>query len=85
MYFVFFFKLLAYQYYGNWNEAAKQCKEISDSYLLGNVNLTDVEQTCSIIQGKLNGPSWLGIAKETYISMGGGNSKRLMNAISIIK
>lgn len=72
----FLFQILAYPYSGNWNEAAELCKAIYDSYLLGNIDLTDVDQTCSIIQGQLNGPSWLGIAKETYISMDGGNFKR---------
>lgn len=86
MYFVFvFFQILAYHHSGNWNVAAELCKAISDSYLLGNIDLTDVDQACSIIQGQLNGPSWLGIAKETYISMDGGNSKRLTKATSIIK
>lgn len=69
------FQLLAYQYPGYWKEAVILCKAVSDSYLLGNVDLTDVDQACSVIQGQLNGPSWLGIAKETYISTDGGNSK----------
>lgn len=65
---------LAYRLPGNWNEAVILCKAVYDSYLLGNVDLTDIDQACSIIQGQLQGPSWLGIAKETYISMDGGNS-----------
>lgn len=70
----FLFQPLAYRLPGNWSEAAELCKEVFDSYLLGNVDLTDIDQACSIIQGQLQGPSWLGIAKETYISMDGGNS-----------
>lgn len=66
--------LLAYRLPGTWNEAVILCKAVYDSYLLGNVDLTDIDQACSIIQGQLQGPSWLGIAKETYISMDGGNS-----------
>lgn len=70
----FLFQPLAHRLRGKWNEAVILCKEIYDSYLLGNVDLTDIDQACSIIQGQLQGPSWLGIAKETYISMDGGNS-----------
>lgn len=65
----------AYQYPGYWKEAVILCKAVSDSYLLGNVDLTDVDQACSVIQGQLNGPSWLGIAKETYISTDGVQDK----------
>lgn len=49
-----------------------ECKSQHNSYLLGDVNLTDPRQACNLIQGQPLGPSWIGIAKEIYISIDGG-------------
>lgn len=33
----------------------------------------DPIQACNLIRGQVTGPSWIGIAKELYISSDGGN------------
>lgn len=68
----FYFKAVLNAYSG-WTTSSSECKSRNNSYLLGDVDLTDPVQACALIQGKPEGPSWLGIAKEVYISNAGGN------------
>lgn len=68
----FFFKT-ALKVYGGWQSSSSECKSKYSSYLLGDVNLTNPRQACNLIQGKTLGQSWLGIAKEVYISNERGN------------
>lgn len=58
--------------YGNWSMSSSVCKSTQMSYLFGDVNLTDVSDACNQIQGEVTGPSWLGVAKEIYISVDRG-------------
>lgn len=62
-----FFKTVLNVYNG-WQSSSSECKSRHNSYLLGDVDLTDPEQACALIQGQPLGPSWLGIATEEYIS-----------------
>lgn len=62
-----------YTVYKDWKSSSSECKSKYNVYLLGDVNLTNPVQACALIQEKLEGPSWLGIAKEVYISNDGGN------------
>lgn len=71
----FSFKFTDFASYSDWQSSSVACKSKHDSYLLGNVDLTKPKQTCNLIQGQPTGPSWLGIAKELYISNDGGKSQ----------
>lgn len=73
----FFLKTIVYTFtvyhvYQDWQSSLAECKSQHNSYLLGDVNLTDPQQACNLIQGQPLGPSWIGIAKEIYISIDGG-------------
>lgn len=68
---IFFFKTVLNVFSG-WQSSSSECKSKYNSYLLGDVNLTDPKQACALIQGQPLGLSWLGIAKELYISIDGG-------------
>lgn len=59
--------------YSGWQSSSSECKSRHNSYLLGDVDLTDPEQACAHIQGKHLGQSWLGIATEVYITNERGN------------
>lgn len=61
-----------YAEYSDWQSSLVKCKSKHNSYLLGDVNLTDPRQACNFFQGQPYGPSWIGIAKEIYISIDGG-------------
>lgn len=61
-----------YAEYSDWQSSLVKCKSKHNSYLLGDVNLTDPRQACNLFQGQPYGPSWIGIAKEIYISIDGG-------------
>lgn len=67
---VFFFKTVLNVYSG-W-QSSSVCKSKHNSYLLGDVNLTNPAQACANIQGQPLCISWIGIAKEVYISIDGG-------------
>nr|XP_034315822.1 uncharacterized protein LOC109618528 [Crassostrea gigas] len=64
-----------YAEYSDWQSSLVKCKSKHNSYLLGDVNLTDPRQACNLFQGQPYGPSWIGIAKEIYISIDGGQDK----------
>lgn len=68
----FFFKTVLNVYSG-WQSSSSECKSKHNSYLLGDVDLTDPAQACSFIEGQPLGQSWLGIATEVYISNERGN------------
>lgn len=53
----------------NWQQTLKVCKSRHESYLFGDVDLTNAESACSKIQGNVPSPYWLGIAKDVYISI----------------
>lgn len=55
----------------DWKTALDYCKS-ENSILLGNVNLQKVDEACNVINETVTGPSWLGIAKEIYISIDRG-------------
>lgn len=57
-----------YTEYNNWQSTSAECKLKHNSYLFGDVDLTDPRRSCDLIQGQPQGPSWLGIAKELYVS-----------------
>nr|XP_034315823.1 uncharacterized protein LOC117685508 [Crassostrea gigas]XP_034315824.1 uncharacterized protein LOC117685508 [Crassostrea gigas] len=57
--------------YSRWQSSSSVCKSKHNSYLLGDVDLTNPEQACNLIQGQPLGLSWIGIAKEFYISIDG--------------
>lgn len=61
-----------YHIYYDWQSSLAECKSKHNSYLLGDVNLTDPRQACNLIQKQSRVPSWIGIAKEFYISIDGG-------------
>lgn len=65
--------MTVYLAYGKWHPSSSDCKSKHNSYLLGDVNLTDPWYACNLIQEQPEGPSWIGIAKELYISADGGN------------
>lgn len=69
---IFFFQFIVYAAYKNWRPSSEDCKSMQNSYLFGDINLTDPVQACTLIQGKPFGPSWIGIAKELYIGIDGG-------------
>lgn len=69
---VFFKKKTVLKVYSGWQSSLSECKSRHNSYLLGDVDLTDPAQACSFIEGQPLGTSWLGIAKEVYISIDGG-------------
>lgn len=48
------------------------CKTQANAYLFGDVPTFDAREACKFIGGNATGPTWLGIAKEKYISMDGG-------------
>ncbi|XP_052679969.1 uncharacterized protein LOC128160652 isoform X3 [Crassostrea angulata] len=54
--------------YSGWQSSSSECKSRHNSYLLGDVDLTDPAQACKFIEGQPLGHSWLGIAREVYIS-----------------
>lgn len=68
---IVFFKTVLNVYSG-WHSSSSVCKSMHNSYLLGDVDLTNPEQACNLIQGQLLGLSWIGIAKELYISIDEG-------------
>lgn len=57
-----------YTVYSDWQSSSAECKSKLNFYLLGDVDLTDPEQACTLIQGEPTGPSWPGIVRELYIS-----------------
>lgn len=59
--------------YSDWQSSLSKCKSEHNSYPLGDVDITNPTEACVLIQGQHQGPSWLGIAKEVYISNDGGN------------
>lgn len=67
-----FFKFIVHAAYLFWQLSSEDCKLKHKSYLFGDVNLTDPVQACTLIQGNLFGPSWIGIGKELYIGVNGG-------------
>lgn len=69
---ILFFKTVL-KVYSGWQSSSSKCKSKHYSYLLGDVNLTNPVQACALIQGQLAGQSWLGIAREVYISNERGN------------
>lgn len=52
-----------------WKESTQLCKAEKDAYLSGDLPTNDAKQACNLINGFASGPSWLGIAKEKYISV----------------
>lgn len=56
----------------NWNMSSEFCKTQANAYLFGDVPTFDAREACKFIGGNATGPTWLGIAKEKYISMDGG-------------
>lgn len=54
--------------YHIWQLSSAECKSKHNSYLFGDVDLTNPRRACDLIQERPKGPSWLGIAKELYIS-----------------
>lgn len=66
---------VVYTEYNNWQTTSAECKLKHNSYLFGNVDLTNPSRACTLIQGQPQGPSWLGIAKELYISTYDGKYK----------
>lgn len=61
-----------YSKFTDWQSSSAVCKSNNNSYLFGDVNLTDPNKACALIQGQPKSPVWLGIAKELYISTYGG-------------
>nr|XP_034307796.1 uncharacterized protein LOC117683089 [Crassostrea gigas] len=55
---------------GDWKSSEEECKVKHNSYLFGDLDLTDPKHACTLIHGQSQGPSWLGIAKEIFISNG---------------
>lgn len=68
----FLHSTVVHNYARNWNMSSKFCKTHGKAYLSGDVPTTDVHKACEFIERKATGPTWLGIAKEKYISMDGG-------------
>lgn len=68
----------------DWQSSSVKCKSAHNSYLFGDVDLTDPEQACNLIQNQPVGPSWLGIAREIYISINGCKYQQKMLLISYI-
>lgn len=68
----FLFKTV-YAGYSGWQSSLSECKLKHNSYPLGDVDLTHPAQACDLIHKQPTGPSWIGIAKELYISYVGGN------------
>lgn len=60
--------ITAYTEYNIWQLSSAECKSKHNSYLFGDVDLTNPRRACDFMQGHPPGPSWLGIAKELYIS-----------------
>ncbi|XP_055999493.1 uncharacterized protein LOC130047875 [Ostrea edulis] len=50
----------------SWKSSMEICKDQHSSYLVGNVSLNDVYQTCDRLDISLTSPSWIGVAKEVY-------------------
>lgn len=69
--FTFYFTLTVYTANGDWKSSEEECKVKHNSYLFGDLDLTDPKHACTLIHGQSQGPSWLGIAKEIFISNGG--------------
>lgn len=78
-----FLYLTVYITYNNWQSSSIECKSKYNSYLLGDIDLTEPRKACEIIQGKPLGPSWIGIAKEVYMSKAEGNLFLEMKCLSI--
>lgn len=53
-----------------------ECKSNHNSYLLGDADLTNPMQACALIKEQFLSPSWIGIAKELYLSNNGGKFKK---------
>lgn len=68
-----FLYLTVYSNFNNWQSSSTECKSNNNSYLLGDIDLTEPAKACALIQGKPLGPSWIGIAKEVYMSNAEGN------------
>lgn len=72
------FLYAGYAVYTDWQSSSAECKSTSkqNSYLFGDVNLTDPMQACNLIRNNFSSPSWIGIAKELYISSDGGTFQK---------
>lgn len=69
--FTFYFTFTVYTANGDWKSSEEECKLKHNSYLFGDLDLNDPGQACALIKKQTQGPSWLGIAKEIFISNGG--------------
>lgn len=75
--------LTVYTKYQNWQSSSAECKSQHNSYLLEDIDLTEPKKACALIKEKPVGPSWIGIAKEVYMSKAEGNLFLEMRCLSI--
>lgn len=75
-------KFAGYEVFIVWQSSSAECKSEHNSYLFGDIDLTDPSKACKSIQGMVPSPSWIGIAKEKYISIDGGKFRYKILLIS---
>lgn len=63
-----------------WEKTSKACK-MKDYYLLGNINLSDVNSACKD-QENLD-PRWIGVVKENYVKSDQGNTNAIEGIIGV--
>ncbi|MES1922372.1 hypothetical protein MHBO_003879 [Bonamia ostreae] len=51
----------------NWTASMIKC-ERQNEYMFGNVTLNNADQDCQRISPKHTSPSWIGVARQSYVS-----------------
>lgn len=67
-----FHSIVVHRHAGNWEFSSSFCKTEKHAYLFGTMPSTNIQEACKLLKGNATGPTWLGVAKEKYISMDGG-------------
>lgn len=71
-FFFLFYSTVVRGHSRNWAASSSYCKNKKHAYLFGKLPITNIQEACKLLNGGATGPTWLGIAKEKYISMDGG-------------
>lgn len=57
----------------NWTESMRKCK-MQNEYMFGKITLENVNRDCQMISPNRTNPSWLGVARQSYVSEDEGKS-----------
>ena len=70
---------------GEWRQSLDDCKNDYNSYLTGNISLSDAEQACEDAKQNDFTPRWVGVVKDIYMDMDKGTHASTFYGICKLK